>query len=159
MTKEELGRRIAAARESKGWHQSDLAEALGVEPPSVSRWETGKSKPSSDRIPKIAEILGVPVSYLSGVELKEPKASEVNLPDLLARLSQLENRLQDSEKSKTIDDLKDEIEKLKAERDDYKAKWEDVGTQAAIRFAKAILKVPADRLSFVVSEFRKDRAG
>ena len=38
-----LGPRIASLRKSKSMTQEQLALALGVSPPAVSKWETGDS--------------------------------------------------------------------------------------------------------------------
>lgn len=39
-----LGPRIASLRKSKSMTQEQLALALGVSPPAVSKWETGVSQ-------------------------------------------------------------------------------------------------------------------
>ena len=44
--------------------QVDLADKLGVKNTTVSMWETGRSKPSIDMLPKLAELLKVDVSEL-----------------------------------------------------------------------------------------------
>lgn len=42
-TPEEFGEAVRRARKSKGWHQADLAEILGVTRMTVSRLERGGS--------------------------------------------------------------------------------------------------------------------
>lgn len=138
-----IGQKIKSRRLELGIKtQAALAELLGVATSQVGRWESGKYRPSPEHYKNLLEVLKIDESYF--LESSNEPSPTV---DAMATLVN-ENA-----------ELRAEIEKLKAERDSFKAKWEDVGTQAAIRFAKAILKVPADRLSFVVSEFRKDRAG
>ena len=44
--------------------QVDLANELGIKNTTVSMWETGRSKPSIDMLPKLAELLKVDVSDL-----------------------------------------------------------------------------------------------
>jgi transcriptional regulator with XRE-family HTH domain len=51
-----LGIRIKQARVAKGWTQTELARALGVQRSSVVRWETGISV--ARNIPKVAALLG-----------------------------------------------------------------------------------------------------
>lgn len=48
---------IAAARRVKKLTQAQLAEKLGVGQDQVSRWESGKIKPSKESMAKIKEIL------------------------------------------------------------------------------------------------------
>jgi transcriptional regulator with XRE-family HTH domain len=44
--------------------QTELAEKIGVEQPTVQRWEKGKRSPDADSIIKIARVFEVPVSDL-----------------------------------------------------------------------------------------------
>jgi transcriptional regulator with XRE-family HTH domain len=51
-----LGIRIKQARTAKGWTQTELAKALGVQRSSVVRWETGVSV--ARKIPQLSKVLG-----------------------------------------------------------------------------------------------------
>lgn len=53
----ELGRRIRAARERKGWTQQQLALAVGVGARTVGGWERGETVPLN-RMGKLDEVLG-----------------------------------------------------------------------------------------------------
>lgn len=53
-----LGEKIKAARKAKGWYQHDLAVAVGVEPPTVSRWESDLVEPDSQNLLAIAKATG-----------------------------------------------------------------------------------------------------
>lgn len=53
----ELGRRIRAARERKGWTQQELGAAVGVGLRTVGNWERGASVPRN-RLGKLVEVLG-----------------------------------------------------------------------------------------------------
>ena len=48
---------IAAARKKKGLTQAQLAELVGVDQALVSRWESGRVKPSPESVEKIREAL------------------------------------------------------------------------------------------------------
>lgn len=50
---------IAALRKKLGMTQAQLAEAVGVEQPTVQRWETGKREPDFDTLSTLAQALGV----------------------------------------------------------------------------------------------------
>lgn len=68
--------RIAA-----GLTQQFVALSLGVKAPSVNNWESGKSKPKTERLKALAELYGVSVDDLLG-EIPEVKGSENNgLPE------------------------------------------------------------------------------
>jgi len=74
---EGFGRRLREARErqrhksGRRWSQDDLAEALGVAKNTVSEWERGRPPRDLAILPRIAEALGVDVSWLLGEDQPE----------------------------------------------------------------------------------------
>lgn len=52
-----MGRNIAKARSAKGWTQRELAVALGTSERMVSRWESGKHRPSPVYEISLGEVL------------------------------------------------------------------------------------------------------
>lgn len=65
--------RFKSARESAGISQKSAAISVGVQPPSMSDWESGRSNPTSDKLVKLADLYGVTVDYLLGRD--EPKGA------------------------------------------------------------------------------------
>lgn len=61
-----LGERIALHRKRIGLTQAELAEILGVESESISRFERGSTLPSLLRLFDIAHALGVGVGEILG---------------------------------------------------------------------------------------------
>ena len=57
---------LKAFRKKAGLTQAGLAEALGVTQACVAMWETGKALPNSDKLPKLAEVLGCTIDELYG---------------------------------------------------------------------------------------------
>lgn len=51
--------RLAEIRKRKGFTQATLAERLGVEQPTVQRWETGKREPDLGQLIALADALDV----------------------------------------------------------------------------------------------------
>lgn len=51
--------RLAELRKRKGFTQSTLAERLGVEQPTIQRWEAGKREPSFEQLFHLAAVLDV----------------------------------------------------------------------------------------------------
>lgn len=70
----QLGRRLQQARTDRGWTQEQLAEAIEVDPVSISRYETGARALSLSTINTIAGALEVSLGDLldAGRELPEP---------------------------------------------------------------------------------------
>lgn len=44
--------------------QEEFAKAVGVDQTTVSKWETGKSKPRANDLQKVAKVCGVTVDEL-----------------------------------------------------------------------------------------------
>ena len=64
----EIGKTIRELRRRDGRTQEDLAQALGVSPQAVSRWEQGGAYPDMEFIPSIANYFGVTIDQLFGYE-------------------------------------------------------------------------------------------
>jgi len=61
-----LGDRLRECREKKKMTQQELAEKTGFSRGSIINWEKGIRIPNADILKKLAEALGVTVSYLMG---------------------------------------------------------------------------------------------
>ncbi len=59
-----VGARIRTRRLLIGMNQETLANALGLTFQQVQKYEGGANRVSASRLSQIAEILGVPISYL-----------------------------------------------------------------------------------------------
>ena len=59
-----FGSIVRRYREAAGLSVNDLAEAMGIWPGSVYKWEAGGSAPPLADLPKLAEVLGVKVRSL-----------------------------------------------------------------------------------------------
>ena len=70
---QKIGQRVAKARKDRGWTQEALAEAVGIEPVSLSRLETGDRALSLSTLARIAEVVGVGLGDLldTGRELPD----------------------------------------------------------------------------------------
>ena len=76
---ENIGANIARLRREHNMKQDELAEMLGVTPQAVSKWENGASMPDISLLPKIAQIFGVTIDDLFGVN-NTPKPDVQMLP-------------------------------------------------------------------------------
>ena len=64
-TGELFGQRLEKLRKGRGMTLAQVADQLGVSKPTVWAWEKGKARPVADRIPALAEVLGVEEEELS----------------------------------------------------------------------------------------------
>lgn len=63
--------KIKKLRKEKDMTQEQLAEYMGVSPQAVSRWETGATCPDIFALPSLAELFGISIDELLGVDEKE----------------------------------------------------------------------------------------
>ena len=88
---ETIGKRISELRKSKILKQDELAEALGVSPQAVSKWENDISCPDIMLLPKLAKLLGTTVDeLLSGKQEEEvvylPEEKRKDIKDMVFRI-------------------------------------------------------------------------
>ena len=57
---------IKRMREKKGMKQKELAEEMGIERSTIAKWETGATNPATEKLPKLASILGCTIDALFG---------------------------------------------------------------------------------------------
>ncbi len=70
-----IGKRIQALRKEREMTQKQLADAVGVTPQAVSKWETDESCPDITALPLLAGALGVSVdALLGGSAPEQPEA-------------------------------------------------------------------------------------
>jgi SOS-response transcriptional repressor LexA len=75
---------LAALRKRKGFTQASLAERLGVEQPTVQRWEAGKREPDLGQLLQLAEVLEVhPGTLLDDGPIALPGAEAIREVPLL----------------------------------------------------------------------------
>lgn len=55
---------IKKLREQKGMKQKELAEEMGIERSTIAKWETGATNPATEKLPKLARILGCTIDAL-----------------------------------------------------------------------------------------------
>lgn len=58
--------RLKAARDLRGWSQSELGERAKMPSSSIAHFETGSRKPSFDTLRRLANALEVTTDYLLG---------------------------------------------------------------------------------------------
>jgi transcriptional regulator with XRE-family HTH domain len=59
-----LGTRVRKLREDRGWTQEELAQAIAIEPATLSRYETAKKAFPLDVLRRIATRLRVPLGHV-----------------------------------------------------------------------------------------------
>lgn len=71
-----LGERLKQLRKKKKLIQKDIAEMLGIDNTTVSKWESDTYEPDIDNLNKLAEIYGVSVDYLIGNKKSDGAVAE-----------------------------------------------------------------------------------
>lgn len=68
---EELGNKIAAYRQNRGFTQEELALRIGVTPQAISKWERNQSLPDLPILADLCHVLKLSADFLLGVESKQ----------------------------------------------------------------------------------------
>ncbi len=69
----QFGNRLYGLRKAAGLSQSQVAEKIGVTNKSVSRWENGNTKPSTEMLRRLSDLFGISVEEL--LTLRDKKVS------------------------------------------------------------------------------------
>ena len=73
MNLDNIGKFIKEMRKNKNLTQEELAEKLGVNNRTVSRWENGKNMPDISLYKPLCEVLGISIEELVNGELTNKK--------------------------------------------------------------------------------------
>jgi len=68
-----FGNKLLEMRTQRGLSQTELARMLGVTNKAVSKWETGKSKPTTNVIRKLAALFKIDINELLSMRDEERK--------------------------------------------------------------------------------------
>lgn len=80
--------KIKETRETLGWTQKKLAEAVGVSAKIITGYEKGRSKPRGTTARRLAAALQVSVDYLLNDDIKDPQHGILKDP-FLAKTAEL----------------------------------------------------------------------
>lgn len=83
-----LGNKLAERRKTLGWTQDGVAERLGVDTETISRFERGVALPSLRTLTKLANVLNVPVADLLAETSNQPIDQAIILSAWLSELSE-----------------------------------------------------------------------
>ena len=78
--------RFRECREKTSYSQKQVALILGVKPPQISKWESGKGGPSRENCIKLAKLYNVSADYLLGITDDPAPVAEQELIDAEATI-------------------------------------------------------------------------
>lgn len=79
----EIGNKIKVYRENKKMTQKEIAEILGVEPATVSKYESNMIEPNIESLKKLAETFGISVDELLKDEEDKIDITKINILEVL----------------------------------------------------------------------------
>lgn len=82
--RDDITRRIALGVEERGLSHRDVAQMLGVNDSTVSRWVHGQRTPSAEFIPGLCTLLGLTADALLGIEAGDGTAAPAPRRDAAA---------------------------------------------------------------------------
>ncbi|WP_122834070.1 helix-turn-helix domain-containing protein [Burkholderia pseudomallei] len=81
-----LGKRIARERVARDFTQEQLAEMLGVEQETISRFERGLTLPPLPRLIQLADIFNVPIEVLLRGTTNRTADEAADIANMLTKL-------------------------------------------------------------------------
>ena len=84
----QIGTIIKKLRAENNVTQDSLANAMGVTPQAVSRWELGGGYPDIELLPALADFFSVSIDVLLGYKLSEREKELANIKKELSRLAE-----------------------------------------------------------------------
>lgn len=145
-----LGSKIAGKRKDLGMTQQEFADKMVVTRQTISRWEAGTVLPDIDKIPDIAELLGVSCDYLLKDDITEdhtPPAKGVG-------------RLLESLRGKTVDltffdDEADiDLYNVACQVIDFEGNWMRVGADLKKGYIEKMIPLSSIRSFEILEEDR-----
>lgn len=87
-----LGEKIARLRKARGWTQEIFASKMDVRQLQVSRWETGRMRPSGRTLQRMAEVLGMELDELLASDGAELVGQNPGMSEKINQLAQLDSQ-------------------------------------------------------------------
>ena len=87
-----FGNFLYSLRKNAGISQSQLADQLGVTNKAVSKWETGKSKPTTNTLRKMAALFGLSIDELLQIREHTHLRPKLTLRALLTEVMEFSSR-------------------------------------------------------------------
>jgi transcriptional regulator with XRE-family HTH domain len=91
MSAKALGKKIRQARKEMGLKQADLAYRMGISPQSISAFESGRIRPETKYIQKIAQFTHKPTHFFTGQKVE---AAIDKVDRMITELTELKKILQ-----------------------------------------------------------------
>ena len=94
-----FGKRLAAAREVKGYTKEKLSKVVDVHHTQVGRYEKGEASPSAEVLKKMANALDVSTDYLMNGTTTDLAAENINDKTLINQFNRISEL---TEENKTV---------------------------------------------------------
>lgn len=86
-----MSNRIRDLREDMDLRQIDVSKATGIDQKTLSNYETGKTRPDSEALIKLADFFNVSIDYLVGRSEKNLSSDRDIIKEINKIQGQLEN--------------------------------------------------------------------
>ena len=101
-----MNNRIKECRKAAGMSQKYVSMTLGLAGPSISNWESGKTKPTNENLVRLASLFGVTVDYLLGIDSTKPTEKAPTPDDARAEAKMLLEGMDDEQYQAALQYLK-----------------------------------------------------
>ncbi|MGN0975922.1 MAG: helix-turn-helix domain-containing protein [Gemmiger sp.] len=88
--------RIRDLREDRDLRQKDVALAIGIDQQTLSNYETGRTRPDSEALIRLADFFDVSIDYLVG---RTPSAQPCSNAGLVREIERIQGELETLKRS------------------------------------------------------------
>src|SRR5260221_1825958 len=81
--------RLSIARRRRAMSKKELADAIGVTPNTILRYEAGKIMPPVESLEKIAQCLQFPMAFFDGQEIDEPRRDNASFRGMASKSARI----------------------------------------------------------------------
>lgn len=89
----EIGRRLTAAQEARGWKNLTVAQALDIDVRTWQRWKTGQKLPIVQKLLEAADLLGIAADEIIAPDESRIARIEREIAELREQVGGLLERL------------------------------------------------------------------
>lgn len=86
-----FGRRLKEARHAKKLTQIEVAEILGIDDTTISKYENNKSEPDNETIRKLSSLYNCSIDFLLGKSIEKNQKNEAVVNDAQTTIKLIED--------------------------------------------------------------------
>lgn len=97
-----FGKRLKTARQAKKLTQVEVADKLGIDDTTISKYENDKSEPDNETLTKLLDLYEVNFDFIHGREIKDTSIEETDAHIKRKKAKELLDKIKDENLEHTL---------------------------------------------------------